>query len=80
MRILALAPVSWSRFVNRLRRSSGVAVSLSVLLVAGVAALLVWEQSLVSADDLSQVKRAFDVNGWVGIFYLATTAAAIYLA
>ena len=39
--------------------------------VAGVAALLVWEQSLVRADDLSQVKRAFDMNGWVGILYLA---------
>ena len=24
-----------------------------------------------SADDLSQVKRAFDMNGWVGILYLA---------
>jgi len=48
--------------------------------VAGVAALLVYEQSLVSADDLSQVKRAFDLNGWVGVFYLATTAAAVYLA
>ena len=46
--------------------------------VAGVAALLAWEQSLVSADDLSQVKRAFDMNGWVGILYLAATAAAIY--
>lgn len=46
--------------------------------VAVVAALLIWEQSLVSADDLSQVKRAFDLNGWVGIFYLATTAVAIY--
>lgn len=48
--------------------------------VAGVAALLVYEQSLVSADDLSQVKRAFDLNGWVGMFYLVTTAAAVYLA
>ena len=48
--------------------------------VAGVGLLLIWEQSLVSADDLSQVKRAFDLNGWVGIFYLATTAVAIYLA
>jgi 4-hydroxybenzoate polyprenyltransferase len=47
--------------------------------VAGVAILLAWEQSLVRADDLSQVKRAFDMNGWVGILYLATTAAAIYL-
>ena len=46
--------------------------------VAGVGLLLAWEQSLVSADDLSQVKRAFDMNGWVGLLYLATTAAAIY--
>ena len=45
--------------------------------VAGVAALLVFEQSLVSATDLSQVKRAFDLNGYVGLLYLATTAAAI---
>jgi 4-hydroxybenzoate polyprenyltransferase len=48
--------------------------------VAGVAALLIWEQSLVRADDLSQVKRAFDMNGWVGVFYLVTTAVAIYWA
>jgi 4-hydroxybenzoate polyprenyltransferase len=46
--------------------------------VAGVAVLLAWEQSLVRADDLSQVKRAFDLNGWVGILYLLTTAVAIY--
>jgi 4-hydroxybenzoate polyprenyltransferase len=46
--------------------------------VAGVAVLLVFEQSLVSVDDLSQVKRAFDLNGWVGILYFCTTAAAIY--
>ncbi len=46
--------------------------------VAGVAALLVFEQSLVSEHDLSQVKRAFDLNGYVGILYLAATAAAIY--
>ena len=44
-----------------------------------VAALLVYEQSLVSERDLSQVKRAFDLNGYVGILYLATTAAAIYV-
>ncbi len=47
--------------------------------VVGVAALLVYEQSLVSEHDLSQVKRAFDLNGYVGILYLATTAAAIYV-
>ncbi len=45
--------------------------------VAAVAALLVYEQSLVSGDDLSQVKRAFDLNGYVGILYLITTAAAV---
>jgi 4-hydroxybenzoate polyprenyltransferase len=47
--------------------------------VAGVAVLLAWEQSMVSEHDLSQVKRAFDLNGYVGILYLATTAAAVYL-
>src|SRR5258705_229026 len=47
--------------------------------VAGVAALLVYEQSLINEHDLSQVKRAFDLNGYVGILYLATTAAAIYV-
>ena len=47
--------------------------------VAGVAALLVFEQSLVSEHDLSQVKRAFDLNGYVGILYFVTTAAAIYV-
>ena len=46
--------------------------------VAGVAALLVYEQSLVRADDLSQVKRAFDLNGYVGILYFIVLAAAIY--
>ncbi len=46
--------------------------------VALVAALLVYEQSLVSADDLSQVKRAFDLNGWVGILYFLTTGLALY--
>ena len=46
--------------------------------VAAVAVLLIWEQSMVSADDLSQVKRAFDVNGWVGLLYLATTTLAVY--
>ncbi len=47
--------------------------------VAGGAAVLVYEQSLVSEHDLSQVKRAFDLNGYVGLLYLATTALAIYV-
>jgi len=42
--------------------------------------LLVYEQSLVSAHDLSQVKRAFDLNGWVGLIYFAATAASLYFA
>ena len=46
--------------------------------VALVAALLFYEQSLVSADDLSQVKRAFDLNGWVGILYFVSTGIALY--
>ena len=46
--------------------------------VVGVAALLVYEQSLVSADDLSQVKRAFDLNGYVGILYFIVLAVAVY--
>jgi 4-hydroxybenzoate polyprenyltransferase len=45
--------------------------------VAGVAALLVWEQSMVSEHDLSQVKRAFDLNGYVGLLYFVTTAVAV---
>jgi 4-hydroxybenzoate polyprenyltransferase len=44
-----------------------------------VGVLLVYEQSLVRADDLSQVKRAFDLNGWVGILYLVATAADVWL-
>jgi 4-hydroxybenzoate polyprenyltransferase len=47
--------------------------------VAAVAGLLVYEQSLVSADDLSQVKRAFDLNGYVGILYFVVTAISIYV-
>lgn len=44
-----------------------------------VAVLLAYEQSLVRADDLSQVKRAFDLNGYVGIVYFVATAASLYL-
>ena len=36
--------------------------------VAAVAALLVYEHSLVSADDLSRVNAAFfTVNGWISV-------------
>jgi 4-hydroxybenzoate polyprenyltransferase len=46
--------------------------------VIAVAGLLLYEQSLVSATDLSQVKRAFDLNGYVGILYFVVTALSIY--
>jgi 4-hydroxybenzoate polyprenyltransferase len=46
--------------------------------VAAVAIMLVYEQSLVRADDLSQVKRAFDLNGYVGILYLLALVASLY--
>ena len=47
--------------------------------VAGVAVLLAYEQTLVRPHDLSRVKEAFDLNGYVGIFYLVATAAALYV-
>ena len=53
--------------------------SLYLVGVAIVAVLLFYEQSLVSDTDLSQVKKAFDLNGWVGIVYFATTALAVYI-
>jgi 4-hydroxybenzoate polyprenyltransferase len=59
-----------------------VAAGLGPLYLAGVvavAALLAYEQSLVSATDLSQVKRAFDLNGYVGILYFLVTAVSVYL-
>jgi 4-hydroxybenzoate polyprenyltransferase len=59
----------------------GFAASLGPLYQGGVvlvAGLLAWEQSMIAADDLSQVKRAFDLNGWVGLLYLAVTAVAVY--
>lgn len=47
--------------------------------VALVAVLLTYEQSLVSAGDLSKVPQAFDLNGYVGFLYLATTTLALYV-
>ena len=46
--------------------------------VAAVAAMLAYEQSLLRADDLSQVKRAFDLNGYVGILYLIVIVVSLY--
>jgi 4-hydroxybenzoate polyprenyltransferase len=59
-----------------------VVTGLGWIYIAGVllvALLLAWEQSMVSEHDLSQVKRAFDLNGYVGVLYLATTALAVFV-
>lgn len=47
--------------------------------VALVAALLVYEQSMVAPDDLSRAAEAFNLNGYVGILYMMTTAVALYV-
>lgn len=47
--------------------------------VVAVALLLGYEQSLVHPHDLSKVKQAFDLNGYVGLLYLAATAGAVYV-
>ncbi len=46
--------------------------------VAVVGCLLAYEQSLVREGDLSRVKKAFDLNGYVGILYFAATALSLY--
>jgi 4-hydroxybenzoate polyprenyltransferase len=59
----------------------GIVASLGLLYFVGViavAGLLGYEQSLVSETDLSQVKRAFDLNGYVGILYFIVTAISVY--
>jgi 4-hydroxybenzoate polyprenyltransferase len=61
----------------------GLTAGLGAIYYAGVllvAVLLVFEQSLVRADDLSQVKRAFDMNAWVGILYFAAIVLDVWAA
>jgi 4-hydroxybenzoate polyprenyltransferase len=61
----------------------GIRASLGPVYLVGVfvvALLLAWEQSLVRSDDLSQVKRAFDMNGWVGVLYFAATVADVMVS
>ena len=48
--------------------------------VAIVAALLVWEHSIVRPDDLSRLDRAFfDLNGYVSIAFLVMTLADLLI-
>jgi 4-hydroxybenzoate polyprenyltransferase len=61
----------------------GVVAGLGSIYYAGVAlvaALLAFEQSLVKVDDLSQVKRAFDLNAWVGLLYFAAMLLDVWAA
>jgi 4-hydroxybenzoate polyprenyltransferase len=54
-------------------------LSLSPWPVLPVAALLVYEHSLVKANDLSKVDMAFfTVNGFIGITYFASMAIEVY--
>ena len=71
MHVLAVACLGWLGVVARLD-------GLYFVGVGAVAGLLVFEQSLVSETDLSQVKRAFDLNGYVGILYFIVTAISVY--
>jgi 4-hydroxybenzoate polyprenyltransferase len=49
--------------------------------VSAVAGLLVYEHSLVCADDLSRIDAAFfAVNGWISLGYFVVTLAARLLA
>jgi 4-hydroxybenzoate polyprenyltransferase len=72
MHVVAIAALFSLPFVTPLPR----VYALGVILIA---VLLVYEQSLVKADDLSQVKRAFDMNGYVGILYLIVLAVSVYI-
>jgi 4-hydroxybenzoate polyprenyltransferase len=46
-----------------------------------IAALFVYEHSLVKADDLSRIDAAFfTVNGWIGVLYFVTVTIASFLA
>ncbi len=62
--------------------SLALVVPLGPLYLAGVALvalLLGYEQSLVSASDLSRAGQAFNLNGYVGILYMTTTALSLYV-
>ena len=72
MHVIAVACLAWLGAVG----------DLGFVYVAGVAcvaALLAYEQSLVSKDDLSRVKQAFDLNGYVGLLFLLITGVALYV-
>jgi 4-hydroxybenzoate polyprenyltransferase len=68
--VAALLALSWVTPLPRIYDMGVIAV---------VAPMLGYEQSLVRATDLSQVKRAFDLNGYVGILYFLVLAVSVYV-
>ena len=86
-RLLGISGALWvSRFLHLLMVACLLALvyslSLGFLALAGVgavAALLVYEHSLVHADDLSRVDAAFfTMNGWVSVLFFIFWAADIF--
>jgi 4-hydroxybenzoate polyprenyltransferase len=54
---------------------------LSVVGIAAVASLLIYEHSLVKPNDLSRVNAAFfTMNGWVSVLFFVFWAADVWLA
>jgi len=73
MHVVTVAALLALSFVTPLPRLYDVGV------IALIVPMLLYEHSLVRADDLSQVKRAFDLNGYVGILYFAVLAVSLYV-
>ena len=73
MHVVTVAALLSLSFVTPLPRLYDVGV------IALIVPMLLYEHSLVRADDLSQVKRAFDLNGYVGILYFAVLAVSLYV-
>ena len=69
--MIALLAAAWRAMGLGLVAMAGIAV---------VAALLVYEQSLVRSDDMSRVDAAFfAINGWVSMLFFASWAADLWL-
>ena len=66
-----------------LRPTDGLGLALQIMAWTEVRHLPVLEgdqlAGLVTEHDLSQVKRAFDLNGYVGIVYFVATALSLYI-
>jgi len=83
VRALELAVARLAARRPRLSILAGEPPSSRLLVVAGVAAivtLLIYEHSLVKADDLSRVNAAFfTMNGYVSVLFLVFWAADVFL-